>query len=169
MRTIVSDSSCLIDLRKTSLLDAFLRLRYQILLPDTLFEDDLLKFTSAQKQALISAGVKMIDLPGETVLRALHVVRDTPQVSIHDAMAFSLAQDHAGCILVTGDRYLPVFATSQEIEVHGVLWIVDEIHKNDPSTAPSLYEALLLLSGDHATTVPRRELATYLKRYGALR
>jgi len=49
MRIVVSDSSCLIDLRKGSLLDAFLKLPYEILIPNTLFEDELLKFTSAQK------------------------------------------------------------------------------------------------------------------------
>jgi hypothetical protein len=53
MRIIVSDSSCLIDLRKTSLLDVFLRLPYEILIPNTLFEDELLKFTAEQKRRRI--------------------------------------------------------------------------------------------------------------------
>jgi hypothetical protein len=56
MRIIVSDSSCLIDLRKASLLDVFLRLPYEILIPNTLFEDELLKFTAEQKKALLRAG-----------------------------------------------------------------------------------------------------------------
>ena len=43
MRIIVSDSSCLIDLRKVGLLDAFLKLPYEFLIPNTLFEDELLK------------------------------------------------------------------------------------------------------------------------------
>ena len=42
MRIVVSDSSCLIDLRKASLLDAFLKLPYELLIPNTLFEDELL-------------------------------------------------------------------------------------------------------------------------------
>jgi hypothetical protein len=33
MRIIVSDSSCLIDLRKASLLDVFLRLPYEMVIP----------------------------------------------------------------------------------------------------------------------------------------
>lgn len=40
MRLIVSDSSCLIDLRKASLLKAFLDLPYEVLIPDALFEED---------------------------------------------------------------------------------------------------------------------------------
>src|SRR5437899_7067753 len=102
MRIIVSDSSCLIDLRKASLLDAFLKLPYKILIPNTLFEDDLLKFTNAQKKALVRGGLKVMDLPGEGVLRAQRVVRGTPQLSIQDGFAFALAETYAGCILLTG-------------------------------------------------------------------
>ena len=77
MRIIVSDSSCLIDIRKASLIDAFLKLPYEILIPDTLFEDELLKFTDVQKRALISGGIKIIDLPpGDSVLRAQQAVRE---------------------------------------------------------------------------------------------
>jgi hypothetical protein len=64
MRIVVSDSSCLIDLRKASLLDTFLRLPYEFLIPNTLFEEELLKFTAAQKKALIHSGLKVMDLPG---------------------------------------------------------------------------------------------------------
>jgi hypothetical protein len=49
MRVVVSDRSCLIDLRKMSLLDAFLKLRYEI--PEHPVEEGLLKFTEVHKQA----------------------------------------------------------------------------------------------------------------------
>ena len=52
MRIIVSDSSCLIDLRKAALLAAFLQLPYEILIPNTLFEEELLKFTDEEKKLL---------------------------------------------------------------------------------------------------------------------
>lgn len=70
MRIIVSDSSCLIDLRKASLLDLFLRLPYEILIPNTLFEEELVRFTQEQKESLVRGGLQVIDLPGERVLRA---------------------------------------------------------------------------------------------------
>jgi predicted nucleic acid-binding protein len=169
MRIVVSDSSCLIDLRKASLLDAFLKLPYEILIPNTLFEDELLKFTNAQKQALISGGIKVVDLPGERVLRAQHIVRSTPQLSIHDGFAFALAETHARCILLTGDGSLRILAEAHHIEVHGVLWVVDEIHTNSLSTAASLHTALLLLAADFTVRLPRRELTSSIKRYDGLR
>src|SRR5258708_5199287 len=100
MRTIVSDGVCLNDLGKASLIDAFLKLPYEILIPNTLFEGDVLKFTNAQKRALIREGMKVIDLPGESVLRARQIVRDTPQLSIHDGFTFALAEGSGGCILL---------------------------------------------------------------------
>jgi hypothetical protein len=76
MRIVVSDSSCLIDLRKVLLLDALLRLPFEFLIPDTLFEDELVKFTATQKKALLRGGLKVIELPGERVLRAQAVIRE---------------------------------------------------------------------------------------------
>ncbi|MFQ5745165.1 MAG: hypothetical protein ACE5HV_16525 [Acidobacteriota bacterium] len=98
MRIVVSESSCLIDLRKASLVDAFLSLPYEILIPNTLFADELLKFSSAQKRALVRGELKVVDLPGERVLRAQEVVRRTPRLSIHDGFAFALAENHDGSL-----------------------------------------------------------------------
>jgi hypothetical protein len=61
MRTVVSDSSCLIDLRKVSILDSLLSLPYEFRIPNTLFEEELLKFT-VQKKALLRGGLKIVDL-----------------------------------------------------------------------------------------------------------
>jgi predicted nucleic acid-binding protein len=168
MRIIISDSSCLIDLRKVSLLDAFLKLPYEILIPNTLFEEELLKFTEAQKRSLLRGGLKVIDLPGESVLRAQQIVRGAPHLSVHDGFAFALAETHTGCILLTGDGHLRDLAQSHKIEVHGFLWVVDELHLKQLSTAKILSAALRLLAGDPAVRLPRRELAAYVKRYEGL-
>ena len=51
MRIIVSDTSCIIDLRKADLLEALLALPYTFVMPDALFEDELLSLTPAEKNA----------------------------------------------------------------------------------------------------------------------
>lgn len=169
MRIVVSDGSCLIDLRKASLLDAFLNLPCEIIIPNTLFEDGLLKFTNAQKQALIRGGLKVIDLSGEMVLRAQQFMRRTPQLSIHDGFALALAEGHAGCVLLDGRGSLRSVAETRGIEVRGVLWVVDEIHANRIGTAAMLHAALLLLEKDAAARLPARELTAYIRRYDRLR
>ena len=79
----VSDSSCLIDLRKASLLDALVRLPCELLIPNTLFGDGLLRFTAAEKRALLRGGLQVVDLRGDRVTRAVEVSREAPRVSIH--------------------------------------------------------------------------------------
>ncbi len=169
MRIVVSDSSCLIDLRKVSLLDALLRLPFEFLIPDTLFEDELLKFTAAQKKALLRGGLKVIDLPGERVLRAQAVMRQAPRLSVNDGFAFALAEGHPGCILLTGDGELRDLATRHQMEVHGVLWAIDEIHRNQIETAKTLLAALQAFSEDPAVRLPRREVSASIKRFSGLK
>ena len=166
VQVVISDSSCLIDLRKASLLDAFLRLPYELLIPNTLFEEELLRFSAGQKKALLRGGLKIVDLPGERVLRAREIARDLPHLSVHDGFACALAESRPGCILLTGDRQLRRFARKQSIEVHGLLWVMDELHAHAISTAATLFAALRILNGDPTVHLPRHELAAYLKRYG---
>lgn len=169
MRIVVSDSSCLIDLRKVSLLDALLKLPYEIVIPNTLFEDELLKFSDTQKRALIRGGLKVVDLPGERVLRAQELIRAVPQLSVNDGFAFALAEGHDDCILLTGDSHLRKLATKHKIEVHGILWALDQIHVNRVRSSRVVHAALCVLERDPTVRLPKTELAVYIKRYKTLR
>ena len=167
MRIIISDSNCLIDLRKAALLAAFLRLPFEILIPNTLFEDGLLSFTTKEKRSLIEAGLKVVDLPGAQVSRARDVIRARPRLSIHDGFALALAEAHAGCILLTGDSELRSLAESSRIEVQGVLWVCDRIFERDVATSEAIYAGLSKLAADPAVRLPKRELAVHIRRYQA--
>lgn len=148
-------------------MDEFLGLPFEVLIPNTLFEDELLKFTAAQKKGLLRAGLKVVDIPGPGVLRAREIIIENPYLSIHDGFAFVLAESHTGCILLTGDGRLRALAAKSSIDVHGVLWVVDQIHKNG-GTAATCHRALVTLSGDPAVRLPPRELAAAIKRFGGL-
>ena len=165
MRIIVSDSNCLIDLRKASLLEAFLTLHYEILIPNTLFEEELLKFTDEQKEALVQGGLRVMDLPDKGVLRAQQIARALPHLSIHDSFAFALAESCPGCILLTGDRRLREFALHYEMEVHGVLWVIDEIHASGLATTRDLLLVLRAFARDRTVRLPRRVLSAHIRRY----
>lgn len=169
MRIVISDSSCLIDLRKVSLLDALLTLPYEFLIPNTLFEEELIKFTAAQKKELVRRGLQVVDLPGEAVLRAQAVVRKLPKLSVHDGFAFALAENHPGCILLTGDNELRMLASQSNMEVHGILWVIDEMHHNKIKSAAALLAVLQTFSADPAVRLPRKELAAIIKLYASLK
>ena len=169
MRIVVSDSSCLIDLRKASLLDAFVRLPYELLIPNTLFDGELVRFTAAQRRALVRGGLRVIDLPGESVARAVEVVREVPRLSIHGGFAFALAEQHAGCVLLSGDGALRTFAVSRAMEVRGVLWVIDEFHRHGITAVEALLNALAVFDADDTVRIPARDIAAYIRRYQALR
>jgi hypothetical protein len=52
--------------------------------------------------------------------------------------AFALAESYPGSILPSGDGELRKLATEHEMEVHGVLWVIDEIHRCKLTTMASL-------------------------------
>ena len=165
MRIIVSDSSCLIDLKKASLLGVFLSLPYEILIPNILFEDELLSFTASEKRMLLQGGLQVVDLPGQQVLRARDVIASHSRLSVYDGFAYVLAEMHTGSILLTGDGELRALATTNKIEVHGVLWVVDEIHRGSLTTVKALHAALSVLVDDPAVRLPKRELMAALERF----
>lgn len=166
MRIVVSDSSCLIDLRKASLLEAFLRLPYEIVIPDTLFHEELLKFSEAEKEALLLDGLQVRELPGDGVRRAQHMERDYPALSIHDCFAFTLAERTPDSILLSGDGKLRSVAKEHDLEAHGVLWVIEEMHKEATAGLEHLIGALELFDGNPAIfRLPRRELRALIKRF----
>ena len=152
-------------IRKASLLEAFLGLPYEILIPNTLFEEELVRFTQEQKDLLIQGGLQVMDLPGESVLRALALAAELPHLSIHDSFAYALAEGYKGCILLTGDGRLRALAIDNGMEVHGVLWVIDEIHAHGLASAEDLLKILRVFAEDTSVRLPRRELAAQVRRY----
>ena len=164
MRIVVSDSSCLIDLRKASLLDVFLRLPYEFLIPNTLFEEELLKFTDEEKNILLHGGLQVMDLPGGTVARGVEIAGILSHLSVHDGLAFALAESVEACVLLTGDAKLRTLSESYDMEVHGMLWLLDEIHRHGLAPAEQLAAVLRGFDEDPTVRLPGRELAALLRR-----
>ena len=49
--------------------------------------------------------------------------------------------------------------------VHGVLWVLDEIHGNNLAAAVEILAALRLFAADVTVRLPRRALLDLIKRY----
>ena len=151
------------------MVDLLLKLPYEFLIPNTLFEEELLKFTPAQKKALIRGGLKVVDLPGERVLRAQEIIREVPRLSVHDGFAFALAESQADCILLSGDERLRSLAEKHAIEVHGVLWVLDQLHANHLTPTAAVLAVLRAFMDDTTVRLPRRELGAYVRRYESIK
>lgn len=168
MRIVVSDTSCMIDLRKVALLEALLRLPYTFVMPDTLFEDEWLCLTDAEKKALRDLGLDVRSLSGELVQRAGAYFNQHAPLKLNDCFALTLAEEIEGCILLTGDGPLRRVAEGNGIEVRGVLWVTDELENHRVASPAVLHAALRVFQDDGLVFLPPDETMRRMRRLARL-
>lgn len=127
MIIVVCDANILIDLLQVDLLNAFLKLKWEIHAPPDVV-DEVQEENSDQLVQAIRSGE--ILLPVFT-LEELSKIQDFKArylpLSIEDCSCLFMAQNRSA-ILLTGERKLKSIATSSHgIEVHGVLWIFERL------------------------------------------
>jgi predicted nucleic acid-binding protein len=118
----VVDTNVLIDFHWGDLLEALLALPFIFLVPDVIVAE----LAAPNGQQLLAWGLESVSLTGEQVaaVAALAAVHRAP--SINDLFALVLARTRTATLL-TGDRALRQLAESEGIEVHGTLWLLDEV------------------------------------------
>lgn len=70
MRIIINDSSALIDLAKTRLLENLLQLPYRFVIPDVLYADELITLHHYRREQLLDIGFELGTLDGLQVGKA---------------------------------------------------------------------------------------------------
>ncbi len=168
MRIVVSDTSCLIDLRKTNLLEAFAQLPYKIMIPDILIEHEFVKFKPEDKNALIDNGVQIVELSESGIERITQIQVQNAALSVYDCFAFVVAENHPGSILLTGDKRLRTLAIQSGIESHGVLWVINELNTHDLVTPRKLHRALTFFEQDETVRIPAIEIKNLLRKLEVL-
>ena len=168
MRTVVSDTSCMIDLRKASLMEALLRLPYEFVMPDTLFEDEWLCLSCAEKSALRDLGLGVRSLPGPLVERAARYFNEHAKLKLNDCFALTLAEHIENCILLTGDGALRRIAEASRMEVRGVLWVTDEMEVHEVVPLTVIHDALSMFLEDDLVFLPAAEIQRRIRRIASL-
>lgn len=168
MRIIVSDTSCIIDLRKVVLLESLLALPFTFVMPDSLFEDELLTLTADEKKALRDRGLQIGELPGPSVERAARHFNEHRRLQMKDCFALALAQDFDDSILLTGDSLLRRVAEDVGLEVRGVLWVIDQFEEHAIVPLRTLHDALQIFHDDPLVFLPLDELLRRLRRLAKL-
>lgn len=161
---IVNDASCLIDLKKGRLLAAFVRLPFDLVIPLTVRESELLDFTELEWALMDDAGLTTIDLPADGVRRALQIRQLYRRLSANDAFCLATAEQFDDRVLLTGDRLLKTAAEASAVEVHGVLWVVDELHRLGICGTDDLLIALELWRDDGSVFLPAPEIRKRIER-----
>jgi predicted nucleic acid-binding protein len=122
MLLLIGDANVLIDIEDGNLTPFVFRLPYEIVVPDILFELELREHHSH----LLEIGLKVKKLTAESVEKTESLTAHYPRPSMADHSALALAiQEH--CPLLTGDKALRIAAKNENVEVHGTVWIVEQL------------------------------------------
>jgi len=165
MRVLVSDTSVLIDLERGSLLEASFRLPFQFAVPDLLYDRELKDYGGDE---LVRLGLTIEELDGDGIRRALAYRHQAPALSVPDSFALALAQTRTWALL-TNDGLLRQIATDENVECHGVLWLLDELHGAAIATAQELHDGLSAISNHPRCRLPRSEIRRRLNLYAESR
>lgn len=161
---IVNDSSCLIDLRKCGLLTTALLLSFRFVVALPLITAELHDFNEGDWDDLQTRGLQVIDLSPSQTERAFTLMSLFPGLSAYDCFSLALAETTKNAMLLTGDRQLRTRAGNLGVEVHGVLWISDEIEKASKMSSADLAAALARLEADPLVFLPADEVRVRIER-----
>lgn len=164
MNIVVCDANILIDLLQVDLFNAFLKLNWEMHVPPDVI-DEVQEVNSDQLVRAIQ--LRDIRLPVFTSEELFHIqdykARYQP-LSIQDCSCLLLAEN-LFAILLTGERRLKNIATSSHgIQVHGVLWVFEQLVAKKiitPRKAHAGMSQLITLNN----RLPKAECERLLKRW----
>ena len=161
---VVNDASCLIDLYKGRLLLATLELPYRFILPLPIRHSELLDLNERQWWRLDHAGLETFNLPPAQVIEAQQVRHAHPRLSLNDCFCLVTVRHQDRSMLLTGDKRLRRAAEVEGFRVHGVLWVIDQLHQAGVCCATRMIAALESWRDDPAVFLPEREVQVRLER-----
>lgn len=123
----ILDTNVLIDLHISGVLGNIFGLPYEFASPDLILEE--LEVPAGSD--LLRMGLQIVELSGEEVLYVEELAGHHLGISVRDLFALVAAVSRS-TILITGDHQLRRLAeTKHSLKVHGTLWLLDEMVKNN--------------------------------------
>lgn len=121
---LISDANILIDMEKGGITRQMFQLDAVFAVPNTLYEEELRE----EHPQLPELGLRTLELTEETVAwaEALITRHAKSGAGINDLLALALARQEQTTLL-TGDDKLRSVAVKEKIEVHGTLWLVEQL------------------------------------------
>ena len=165
---VVNDASSVIDLFKGRLLLATLELPYRFILPFPIRHSELLDLNHRHWRRLDDAGLETFNLPPALVIEAQQVRDAHPRLSLNDCFCLVTVRHRDRGMLLTGDRRLRRAAEAEGVRVHGVLWVIDQLHSAGVCCPTRLSAALERWRDDPAVFLPGREIQVRLERLNCL-
>jgi len=120
---LVADANIWIDLAAGDLLPVALASHLDLATTDLVLHE---LTRDALGERLAADGVVAHELDGSQILQVFTLRNEDARSSVADYSALVIAQ-HLGATLLTGDSHLRRAAMAAGLEVHGTLWIVEQL------------------------------------------
>ena len=166
---MVADTSVLIDLERGSLLEQSFALPFRFRVPDLLYRNEL-----ASRQAgpifgkrLLRLGLEVVKLNGDEVSRAILLGQQNRSLSLPDSFALTLAASRKWTLL-TGDAVLRTLAQCLKVTSHGVLWVLDHVHRSGIAAPAELVSGLTRIRDHPRCRLPKAEIDRRLLHYSSI-
>ncbi|MCX2564743.1 PIN domain-containing protein [Acetobacter thailandicus] len=161
MPILVSDTSVLIDLERAGLLQELFLLPFEFAVPDLLYAREL---AGELGDRLMQLGLRIEELTPVELQRATAVNRQHSRLSVPDTFAFALAESRRWGLL-TGDGTLRELAVAEQIDMHGVLWLFDQLAEGNHVGFARLHGGLASLFAHPRCRLPANEVRRRLSRF----
>jgi predicted nucleic acid-binding protein len=158
---LVSDTSVLIDLDRAGLLEAVFALPHEFAVPDVLYDREM---RGEWGERLVALGLQVAEVSAEGVGNALRYRQIRASLSVADSFALALAKEKTW-LLLTGDGQLRELADGENVECHGLLWLLDMLEEAGAPDAQLLHDGLAAVAAHPRCRLPRREITIRLERY----
>jgi len=122
MATCVLDTSICVDLSNAGILNLAFRLPHRFLLPDAIASE----CGHPTEDELVQAGAQIVSLSSKHIALVADYAGRFKGPSTNDLFALSYSKIE-GHVLLTGDKSLRSAADAENVPVHGVLWLLDEL------------------------------------------
>jgi len=163
MRIVVTDANIFFDLIGIGALDAFFQLEHEVhttaLIVDEFSDED-----RAALQAFIDRRALHIRTFNEDELKLVQGTGRRKGLRPPDRSILVRARELSGVVL-TGDGDIRKECAEMKLECHGILWCINELHRNEQFDAARCLELLDVLEGINKW-LPRVELEVMRRELG---
>ena len=99
------------------------------------------------------------------MLVALGYYNSERRLKLNDCFALVLSEELEDAILLTGDSPLRALAEEKGIEVHGVIWTIDQRADHSSTPVGLLHDALVNFINDPFVFLPDHELRSRIRKF----
>lgn len=158
MKTIVFDTSVLIDLQRGELIKDVLLLPFDFSVPDLLYEREIVETDEPTDEPYLSdLGLFDEELDDNMVSLAISYRKKSGLLTLPDCFALALAKTNQW-ILLTEDLELRKLAREEKVQFHGVLCLLDQMLEENIVHQYELHNGLSMISAHPRCRLPKSEI-----------